>query len=101
MTQTDLFGTKGLRPAQEAVAVEVRVQLAERRRVAAAIGETILAFCSCHSSFRMKELKAYVDKHHSSAPASTDRILRTLRQEGRVNYRVLSRSGSLYEVLPL
>jgi ribosomal protein S25 len=34
-----------------------------------------------------------------SAPAIADRILRDLRQRGVVEYRVLSRRESLYEVM--
>ena len=33
------------------------------------------------------------------APGSADRILRLLRKRGIVNYRVVSRSQSLYEVI--
>lgn len=53
--------------------------------------------------FFIEELrKQIVDrKDIKAAPASPDRILRDLRQRKVINYRVVSRSRSLYEALPL
>lgn len=74
----------------------------ERQRVAANIGAVVLAFCIERlrqgGQFHMAELNAYVQKHHESAPASADRILRQLRAEGKVAYEVLNRSESLYQL---
>ena len=52
------------------------------------------------STFYASELRSYVQKRHGTAPASPDRILRDLRQKGFLNYKVVSRSQSLYKVLP-
>lgn len=74
----------------------------ERQRVASNIGAVVLAFCRERlrqgGRFHMQELNAYVQKHHESAPASADRILRQLRAEGLVKYEVLNRSESLYQL---
>lgn len=73
-------------------------------RVTVRIGAAILAFCRDHRErgrrFYMDELRAFVEAHAGSvAPASPDRVLRQLRQSGRVQYRVVSRRESLYEVV--
>lgn len=39
------------------------------------------------------------EKHPSLAPDSPGRIMRLLRAEGLINYRVVSRKDSLYEIL--
>ena len=75
-------------------------------RVKAAIGARIVRFIAERlafgpSQFHAQDLRDYVSAVHPTAPASADRILRALRQEGRVNYAVVSRSKSLYQALPL
>lgn len=50
--------------------------------------------------FHAQELRDYVASWGIDvAPASTDRILRLVRREGRADYKVVSRSQSLYEAL--
>jgi len=73
-------------------------------RVRAAIGDRIVQFvserlASGRVQFHAQDLRDYVSAVHPTAPASADRILRALGQEGRVHYAVVSRSKSLYEVL--
>lgn len=74
-------------------------------RVQARIGEAILAF-RAHTdrtiTWRMDTLRRFVEARVGPvAPASPDRVLRALRAEGRLNYRVVSRRSSLYEWQPV
>lgn len=72
---------------------------AHLERVSSRIGAAVLEFCREHKTFHAGELHRHVEvKTGVSAPASADRILRDLRQRGVVNYRVVSRRESLYEV---
>ncbi len=73
-------------------------------RVSDTIAPIVLEFCqdrmrTCQAQFRMEELRTYVSERTMIAPASPDRILRDLRQAGKLNYRVVNRRGSLYEVI--
>lgn len=74
-------------------------------RVSSRMERAILDFCRAHLSqedhtFYADELRKYViAKTGIAAPASADRILRLLRQRKLLNYRVVSRKESLYEVL--
>ena len=49
--------------------------------------------------FHAQDLRDYVDDMtgHTHAPASADRILRLLRRKGVLDYKVVSRSKSLYK----
>jgi hypothetical protein len=47
----------------------------------------------------MPELHDYIRKNARVAPASPDRVLRQLRKQGVIDYRVVSRSASQYEIL--
>ena len=73
-------------------------------RVRGRIADTVLAFVQTvyrerkRRSFRMTELNDHVQATHRTAPASADRILRLLHQEGLVDYRVEDRRASLYVV---
>ena len=68
-------------------------------RVSSRIGSAVLGFCQDHRQFHAGDLHAHVERATGvSAPASADRILRNLRQRGVVDYRVVSRRESLYEV---
>lgn len=71
------------------------------RRVREKIAESVMAFYlarGCGNSFHMKELADFVKSEVVDiAPDSPSRILRLLRQEGRLDYTVLSRKGSLYQ----
>jgi hypothetical protein len=68
-------------------------------RVTAAIGKDVLAFCwfqGVNGTFHADELHKYVgDK---VAPASADRILRNLRQKGYIDYIILDRRASFYQL---
>ncbi len=69
-------------------------------RVASKIKSAILAFTSKRVVFRADELRAFVAlRCGATAPASADRILRDLRQRGRIKYVVVSRRRSLYRIL--
>ena len=73
-------------------------------RVRAAIGDSIVRFlkerlASGRVQFHADELRRYVTAVHPTAPASADRILRSLRQDGVIAYQCVDRSKSLYEVL--
>jgi len=72
----------------------------ERRRVYSRIAPLILAFHHENAGrrFHSKELQQYVlSGAPEVAPSSADRILRYLRQEGKLDYVVLSRTQSLYQ----
>lgn len=66
------------------------------------IADVILDYCSRRmgGTFRADDLRRYVDASVDGgcAPASADRVLRDLRQKGAVNYTVLNRAQSLYQV---
>jgi hypothetical protein len=67
------------------------------------IGCSVFEFCrgvygSTLKTFHAGDLHEAVAGDAQIAPASADRILRALRQKGVINYRVLSRKESLYEV---
>jgi Fe2+ or Zn2+ uptake regulation protein len=69
-------------------------------RVSSRIGAAVLEFCQAHKHFHAGELHSHVERATGvSAPASADRILRSLRQRRVVDYRVVSRRESLYEVV--
>lgn len=73
-------------------------------RVQARIGEAILAFrdLTTASPWHMETLRQHVSEAVGAvAPGSPDRVLRALRAEGRLNYRVVSRRSSLYEWQPV
>ena len=73
----------------------------ERARVRSRIGSLIMEFCRQNDTFHMEDLRRYVERRVGGkiAPASPDRILRQLRQECRLHYRVLSRRESFYNVV--
>ena len=87
----------------------------ERARVRGRIGSLILEFCTerlkqpeFEGTFFMEELRQFVETKVSTdlprqriAPDSPGRILRQLRQERQLNYKVLWRGQSLYQVLPI
>jgi hypothetical protein len=76
-------------------------QVLELHRVTRNIGETIMDFCHSHrgQQFRASELRDYVAQNFGqTAPASADGVLRNLKAHGLVDYRLVSRRESLYEV---
>lgn len=70
-------------------------------RVSGRIGAAILAFhkqrMQTAPAFHAEELREHVQQQTQLAPASADRVLRELRKQGLLNYRVLNRAQSLYE----
>lgn len=69
-------------------------------RVASGIAQDVIAFCRerVGQEFVVSELTAYVLERSRRAPASADRILRQLRQQGHVSYRVVDRGVARYLV---
>lgn len=74
-------------------------------RVNVAIAAAVKTFCrdilsSCvPPTFFMSELTQSVTLAHTVAPDSPGRILRDLRKRGEVDYKIVSRAMSLYEVV--
>jgi hypothetical protein len=70
-------------------------------RVSDAISEAIMTFrakIGIGQHWRCEHLRTFVIQQCPKiAPASPDRVLRDLRKKGALDYRVVSRSGSLYE----
>lgn len=71
-------------------------------RVRQKISPKILEFCRLrlHSNplFHMKELTDFVQAQVGVAPDSPGRILRLLRQAGHINYTVIDRKNSTYQL---
>lgn len=74
----------------------------ELERVERRIAQTVLRFCEKGPArFHLHELEGFVvERVPSVTPGSPGRILRQLRRRGVINYQVLSRRDSLYELLP-
>ncbi len=78
----------------------------ERERVRSRIGSLIMEFCAIQmrhgGTFYMEELRGFVERKMGAgshiAPDSPGRILRQLRQQRRLNYKVVSRTQSLYRM---
>lgn len=80
---------------------EVAIQPRELRRVKAAIAKLILKFFEARgvgAQFHMVELMRFVNSHITIAPDSAGRILRDMRQAKELNYAVIDRRKSLYEI---
>ncbi len=79
------------------------IQRRELTRVSDRIGAAILRFtASQHGPFRADDLRAFVTAAVGTvAPGSADRVLRDLRQRRKVDYKVINRRQSLYELVPL
>jgi hypothetical protein len=79
----------------------VSEQQANLDRVSARIRPAVKEFCLSRigQQFHVEELTSYVRAKTTVAPGSPDRILRDLRQQGEIDYEVVSRSKSLYRVL--
>ena len=76
----------------------------ERARVYGKIAPLIMAYYNENTgrAFHAEDLRRYVLQHAPEiAPGSPDRILRLLRQEGRLYYVVIDRGNSLYQFRPL
>lgn len=72
----------------------------ERERVSSAIGQDVLRFCRARlgAEFHLEELREFVALRGHRAPDSAGRILRLLRQQGRLAYEVVNRRQSLYRI---
>jgi hypothetical protein len=96
LPQVDLFG--------ESTARETTIQSAELQRVADDIASTILEFAKDRIArhrpvFHMEDLRSFVKRKTTIAPDSPGRVLRMLRQKGALDYKVVSRAKSEYQIL--
>ena len=74
-------------------------QQLELFRVTDRIGELVIEFfdsVAIGGTFHAEDLRAFVDSHCKSAPGSADRVMRSLRKKGLINYTVINRTYSLY-----
>jgi hypothetical protein len=107
MTQTSFLHPPPPRPAQHLVADQVTAQRRDAARVLPRLRDVIEAWCARRLAnggmFHLGDLVAAVVRIRGtgSNASSVDRVLRILRAEGVLNYRVLDRSRSLYEILPV
>lgn len=73
-------------------------------RVESRIGASILRYFAEYApgyQFHVEELRKWVlDETGILAPASADRVLRDLRQKGLLDYHVVNRRQSLYQIGP-
>ena len=85
-------------------------QTEQLNRVAVTTKDAILAFINARladpelkGTFTADQLRFYVNNNTASgvSPSSADRVLRMLRQAGKVSYVVLNRGKSLYRANPL
>jgi phage/plasmid-associated DNA primase len=85
-------------------------QTQQINRVYSKTSDAVLAFIKMRLSdtenngaFTADQLRFYVTNNVAGgvSPGSSDRILRMLRQEGKLNYIVLNRGKSLYRAVPL
>lgn len=77
------------------------IQPRELSRCRAVVAPLILAFWrerGVGTRFHMAELTEYVRSQTMIAPDSAGRILRDMRQAGELNYAVIDRRKSLYEI---
>ena len=76
------------------------MSVADFARVRTGIASHVVAFCRDRvgGTFHADDLRRYVASRTERAPASPDRILRGLRDEGVVAYTVEDRAASLYAV---
>lgn len=70
------------------------------------LGEAIQRFVServtaTNPEFTSKELHTYVGAYAVGSESSIDRVMRNLKQQGKINYTLVSRNQSLYRALPL
>lgn len=75
-------------------------QPTELKRVTSRIANAVLAFCHGKNEFHAAALREHVDtKCGVTAPGSADRVLRSLRAQGLLDYKCISRRDSLYQLL--
>jgi len=72
----------------------------ELSRVTGRIGELIVEFIEqrlrTQPEFHAADLHKFVAAHETVAPDSPIRVMRDMKQQGQINYTLLSRRGSLY-----
>ena len=82
----------------------------EQLNVMSTTSEAILAFYKARveqlgegSAFTADQLRFYVNNTVTGgvSPSTADRVLRNLRQQGKLDYIVLNRGRSLYRAMPL
>lgn len=71
-------------------------QVDNLERVTESIAAAVLEFCGLRRQFHMIELAEFVQARVGVAPESPGRILRLLRQAGKIKYRVIDRRNSEY-----
>lgn len=81
-------------------------QKSQLDRVAQNIEHLVLRFFSERilsggTYFHLSDLSEYVAAETQVAPGSPDRIMRSLRRKGLLDYRVVNRGKSLYQVVPV
>ena len=85
-------------------------QTQQLNRVAATAKEAILDFIKQrladtedNGAFTSDQLRFYVQNNvvGGVSPSSADRVLRQLRQSGKLDYAVINRGKSIYRALPL
>ncbi len=77
-------------------------QEGQLQRVTDRIGRLIVQFFDAHQvgeTFHAEDLRKHVDARMVTAPGSSDRVMRSLRLRGVVNYEVVNRRESLYRKL--
>ena len=84
--------------------------MTETKQQFSTAGEAILAFDNQRvnqpgegSAFTADQLRFFVTNNVKGgvSPSSSDRVLRNLRQQGKLDYIVLNRGKSLYRAVPL
>ncbi len=89
-------------PAAPPTQPEPSRQEIELKRVKSKTSDWILEFFNAHQineEFHAEDLHNFVKAKANIAPASADRIMRDMKQNGEINYEVVSRSQSLYKKL--
>jgi hypothetical protein len=77
---------------------------ADRARVKSRLAPAIRQFCErigVGGRFHMTDLAGFVAIRHEAAPGSAERIFREMRRAGEIDYRVVHRRESLYEITAL
>jgi hypothetical protein len=78
---------------------QLDTQHAHLQRVSDRIAGAVIRFCAEHQQFHLQQLEDFVaGQVEHVTPGSAGRILRDLRRRGQLDYRVLSRRESLYEI---
>jgi hypothetical protein len=68
-------------------------------RVTQKISAAVMEFCRPEREFRMTQLAEFVSARVGLAPDSAGRVLRSLRQSGKIDYEVINRQNSVYRII--